>query len=181
MTYLTRTAELKDISSITAIYNQAIEDKSAAFEAEFITDDERKEWLLSRDKKYSVIIIENESGEICGWASLNKFDSKCCFSGVADLSIYIKREMRNKGLGKILLSSLIDTAKEQGFSKLVLNAIDTNNAGKGLYLSIGFREVGIYKDHAIQDNKWIDVVIMEKLLSEKLYCNCGSNSSLNKQ
>ena len=90
MTYLARTAELKDIPSITTIYNQAIEDKSAALETTLTTEDERKEWLLSRDPKYSVLIIENEIEEVLGWASLNEFNAKCSCSDVADFSIYIK-------------------------------------------------------------------------------------------
>lgn len=164
MNYVTRTAELKDIPSITAIYNQAIEDRGAALETALTTEKERCEWLCSRSAKFRVLIIENENAEVLGWASLNEFNTKCCCSGVVDFSIYIKREMRSNGLGKILLGSLIHEAEKQGFSKLVLSALNSNQAAKRLYLSFGFREVGVYEKHAFQNDKWMDVVIMEKLL-----------------
>ena len=172
MNYFTRTAEPKDIPSITAIYNQAIEDRTAALETTLTTEEERSAWLFSRDPKFSVLIIENENGEVLGWASLNEFNSKCCCSGVVDFSIYIKRETRGMGLGKILLASLIHTAENQGFSKLVLSALNSNLAAKRLYLSMGFREVGVYEKHAFQNGEWVDVVIMEKLLSGKTACGC---------
>lgn len=172
MEYLTRTAETKDIPAITAIYNQAIEDRTAALETALTTEEERNKWLFSRGPKYSVLIIENENGDVLGWASLNEFNSKCCCSGVADFSIYIKRETRGMGLGNILLASLIHTAENQGFSKLVLSALNSNLAAKRLYLSMGFREVGVYEKHAFQNGEWVDVVIMEKLLSGKIPCGC---------
>lgn len=72
--------------------------------------------------------------------------------------------MRGKGLGKLLLKSLIQTAKNEGFHKLVLSTFKTNEAGKRLYKSLGFREVGIYEKHGILDGKWIDITIMELIL-----------------
>lgn len=168
MNYVTRTAKQKDIPSITAIYNQAIEDRTAALETALTTEKERSEWLHSRRAKFSVLIIESENAEVLGWASLNEMNTKCCCSGVVDFSIYIKRELRGNGLGKILLSSLIREAEKQGFRKLVLSALHSNQAAKRLYLSFGFREVGVYEKHAFQNGEWMDVVIMEKLLGENL-------------
>jgi L-amino acid N-acyltransferase YncA len=164
MGYLTREATLKDISQITKIYNQGIEDRIATLEIRLRNEEEMKEWLLQRSKKHKVLVIEGENGEVHGWASINVFNSRCCYSGVADLSIYIEREMRGKGLGKILLGSLIETAKEQGFHKLVLSTFKINEAGQKLYKALGFREVGTYEKHGILDGKWVDVTIMEKLL-----------------
>jgi len=86
--------------------------------------------------------------------------------------------MRGNGLGKILLGSLIREAEKQGFSKLVLSALHSNQAAKRLYLSYGFREVGVYEKHAFQNGEWMDIVIMEKLLGENLL---GENLSTGKK
>jgi len=68
------------------------------------------------------------------------------------------------GIGSILLKELISTAKNLGFHKLVLSALAINIRGAALYNKMGFREVGVYKDHGKIDGRWIDVLIMEKIL-----------------
>lgn len=166
MDYKVRLAEPKDIPAITRIYNQGIEDRIATLETRLREDSEMQEWLSQRDDKHKVITIENHKGELLGWASLNTFNSRCCYSGVVDISIYIERKTRGKGLGKILLNSLIEVAKEQGFHKLVLSTFKFNEAGQRLYTSVGFREVGTYIKQGILDGKWVDVTIMERLLNE---------------
>lgn len=164
MNYSTRIAEVEDIPAITKIYNQGIEDRIATLEVRLRTEDEMKDWLTSRSEKNKVLVIEDENRNVYGWASLNTFNSRCCYSGIADVSIYIERQMRGKGLGKILLSSLIETAKEQGFHKMVLSTFKFNEAGQRLYKAMGFREVGTYIKQGMLDGKWVDVTIMEKLL-----------------
>lgn len=165
MSFSARLAVAEDIQAITRIYNQGIEDRIATLETIPKKESEMLEWLLERDESHKVLVIEDNDGNVWGWASLNPFNSRCCYSGVVDISIYIERNMRGKGLGKKLLSALVDTAKEYGFHKLVLSALSKNEAGRGLYKAIGFREVGTYINQGILDGKWVDVVIMEKLLT----------------
>ncbi len=169
MFYSARLATIDDISAITMIYNQGIEDRVATLESCPRKESEMIDWFTKRDEAHKVLAIEDDSGAVWGWASINTFNSRCCYSGVADISIYIERSMRGKGLGKQLMSALIETAREQGFHKLVLSTFSMNEAGKQLYKAAGFREVGIYINQGILDGKWIDITIMEKLLINNLY------------
>lgn len=164
MSKVLRTANVYDIPQITRIYNEGIEDRIATLETGLRSEKDMVEWLSSRDERHIVVVIENELGITVGWASLNIFNSRCCYSGVADISIYIQRDMRGKGFGKKLLEYLIDMAKEKGFHKLVLSTFDYNEAGKRLYKSKGFREVGTYMNQGKLDDKFVNVTIMEKLL-----------------
>ena len=164
MNYIIREAAINDISQITIIYNEGIEDRIATLEINLRTDDTSKEWLMSREKRYKVLVIEDNKGTVIGWASINIFNSRCCYSGVGDISIYIKRELRGKGIGKILLKALQLKAKEFDFHKLVLSTFEHNEIGKGLYKSQGFREVGTYKEQGVLDGKFVNVTIMEKIL-----------------
>lgn len=164
MNYNVRIAQQNDIPFITKIYNEGIEDKIATLETRLRTEEEMLDWLKDRSDRHKVLVIEDESNTVHGWASLNVFNSRCCYSGVVDISIYISRIMRGKGLGNQLLRSLIQTAKDEGFHKLVLSTFKTNEAGKKLYKSLGFREVGTYEKQGILDGKWIDITIMELLL-----------------
>lgn len=159
-----RLAKLNDLPFITEIYNQGIEDRVATLETRLRTIDEMKDWLTSREDRYKVLVIEDEDGVVIGWASINVFNSRCCYSGVGDLSIYIGRDMRGKGYGKILLSALKEEAVKQDFRKLVLSTFEYNEAGQRLYAALGFRKVGTYINQGILDGKFVDVTIMECLL-----------------
>lgn len=165
MNYTTRLAKIEDIPFITTIYNEGIEDRIATLETKLRVNEDMKDWFLNRNDKCKVMVITDEDQTVLGWASLNVFNSRCCYSGVADLSIYIKREFRGKGLGKNLMTYLVSIAEEQGFNKLVLSTFDYNERGKRLYKSLGFREVGTYINQGILDGKFINITIMEKLLN----------------
>lgn len=164
MSYIMREARIEDIESITNIYNQGIEDRIATLETRLRDTDEMKEWFATRGNKYKVIVIEDCEGMVRGWASINVFNSRCCYSGVGDISIYVERDMRGKGLGKQILNYLIEVAKKQDFNKLVLSTFESNEIGKKLYKSAGFREVGTYMNQGILDGKFVNITIMEKLL-----------------
>lgn len=164
MEYLIREATLKDVEFIKDIYNQGIEDRIATLETRLRTTGDMEEWMTNRSIRNKVIVIEDSNNIVRGWASINVFNSRCCYSGVGDISIYIKRSLRGKGLGKILLKALLETAKEQDFHKLVLSTFEFNEAGKKLYKSLGFREVGTYENQGILDGKFVNITIMERLL-----------------
>ncbi|GAA0722331.1 arsinothricin resistance N-acetyltransferase ArsN1 [Clostridium malenominatum] len=164
MDYNKRQAKIEDIPYITSIYNQGIEDKIATLETRLRNVDEMKEWLTSRADRYKVLVIEDQEGILRGWASINVFNLRCCYSGVGDISIYVERNMRGKGIGKLILNYLVETAKEQNFHKLVLSTFEFNDVGKNLYKSTGFREVGTYINQGVLDGKFVNITIMEKLL-----------------
>ena len=123
-----------------------------------------KDWLTTRGERYKVLVIEDQEGVVRGWASINPFNSRCCYSGVGDLSIYIERGCRGMGLGKTLLKALLDTAKKQEFHKIVLSTFEYNEAGKSLYRALGFREVGTYVNQGVLDGSFVNITIMEKLI-----------------
>lgn len=86
-----RRATEQDVSEITTIYNEGIEDRIATLETETKTDKYVMEWLFQRDKRYSVIVLE-ENSQTVGWASINPYSHRCAYKGVGELSIYIYKE-----------------------------------------------------------------------------------------
>ena len=107
---------------------------------------------------------DNPSGPI-GWASLNVFNGRDAYRFVADISVYVERGWRGKGVGRVLLEKLTELGRAHGFHKLVLSAFPGNAAGMALYARSGFRTVGIYHEQGQLDGKWVDTIVMEKLLS----------------
>ncbi|HLO12913.1 MAG TPA: arsinothricin resistance N-acetyltransferase ArsN1 family A [Pseudoneobacillus sp.] len=161
---LIRQAIEKDIESIQMIYNQGIEDRIATLETETKDYSFMKDWFDRHNGRYQVIVAEVE-GQILGWASLNPYNNRAAYLGVADLSLYISRESRGKGIGGKLLKAIQTLAKENDFHKIVLFTFPFNELGQGLYRKQGFREVGVFKNQGILDGQFVDVMAMEKLLT----------------
>ncbi len=158
-----RPATPADAEAICRIYNQGIEDRVATLETELRTPAERRAWLAARGPRHPVIVAES-GGEVVGWASLNAFNPRAAYDHVADLSVYVERGWRGRGVGRRLLERLVALGRELGYHKLVLAAFPFNRAGIALYERCGFREVGVYREQGRLDGRWVDTVVMERLL-----------------
>jgi phosphinothricin acetyltransferase len=158
-----RFASLDDAPAICTIYNQGIEDRVATLETERRDPEERRRWLGSRGTRYPVVVAES-GGQIVAWASLNSFNPRLCYDHVADISVYVERSWRGKGVGRTLLARLVELGRSLGFHKLVLACFPTNKPGVALYERMGFVPVGVYREQGLLDGQWVDVLIMEQLL-----------------
>ena len=160
--YSVRAARADDADAICAIYNEGIADR-ATLETEPRSADERRRWLAARDARHPVVVAEHD-GVVVGWASLNVFNAREAYRHVADISVYVARASRGQGAGTALLERLVALGREIGFHKLVLAGFPDNAASVALYQRLGFREVGVYREQGQLDGRWVDVLLMERLL-----------------
>ena len=162
-----RRARPEDVAAIAEIYTQGILERIATFEAEPRTPEMMLAWLAEHDERHPVLVAE-QAGRVLGWASISSYRPRACYAGVGEFSIYLHRDARGQGIGKVLLSALIDEARRLGYWKLLSRVFPFNTASRRLCAALGFREVGIYEKHAKLDGRWLDVVIVERLIPENL-------------
>jgi L-amino acid N-acyltransferase YncA len=160
---VTRRADGGDLDAILRIYNEGIADRLATLEVDPKTLRDIEDWWAEHDDRYAVVVAEIYD-LVVGWASLNRFSHRCAHAAIADLSVYVARAQRGRGVGQALLEALEAAAKDGRFHKIVLHALEENEAGKRLYRRSGFVEVGVFKEHGLLDGRYVDVVAMEKLL-----------------
>ena len=158
-----RDATGDDAAAICVIYNQGIQDRLATLETEERTPEERRAWLAARGPRHPVLAALAD-GAVVGWASLNVFNPRRAYDHVADLSVYVERGWRGRGVGRRLLEALVARARALGYHKLVLSAFPFNEAGMQAYRRAGFREVGVYREQGLLDGQWVDTIVMEKIL-----------------
>jgi L-amino acid N-acyltransferase YncA len=158
-----RRASGADVEALRRIYNEGIEDRIATLDADPKTLEEIGEWWDQHTDRFGVFVAVAKD-HVVGWASLNRFSHRCAHADIADLSVYVARNYRGKGIGSKLLHALIKEAAEKGFHKIVLHALNLNEHGKRLYRSVGFVEIGVFKRHGRLDGRFVDVVAMELLL-----------------
>lgn len=162
-----RRARLEDAAAIAEIYNQAIEQRIATFETEPRTKEERRQWIENQGHRHPILVAEAE-GQVVGWTSVSAYRSRPCYSGVGEFSVYVHEKARGQGVGRQLLTGLIDEVTQLGYWKLVSRIFSFNHASRSLCRSCGFREVGVYEKHGKLDGRWVDCVIVERLIDANL-------------
>jgi len=161
-----RDATRADAEALAIIYNQGIEDRVATFETDMRDTAERTEWLESHDPEHPVIVAEDAAGRVIGWAAISPISDRCCYRGVGEYSVYIRRDSRGAGLGTRLVQAIIERASSLGYWKLIGRMFTDNQPTIRIAKSLGFREVGVLRKHGKLDGKWRDVLEVERLFPE---------------
>ncbi|MFN7931638.1 MAG: arsinothricin resistance N-acetyltransferase ArsN1 family A [Blastocatellia bacterium] len=156
-----RSASLNDAAAIAHIYNEGIADRIATFETTPRTEADVRTWF---DGVHPIVVVE-ENGAVIAFASTSTYRPRDCYDGIAEFSIYVAREARGRGAGKIALKNLLEVAAQTGYWKLVSRIFPENQHSRKLVRACGFREVGVYEKHGQLDGIWRDVVIVERLLN----------------
>jgi L-amino acid N-acyltransferase YncA len=147
----------QDWPSVKAIYLEGIATGNATFETDV---PEWKDWD-SRHLQAARLAAEAD-GKVVGWAALTPVSSRCVYSGVAELSIYVAASMRGKGVGKALLGELIRESEARGFWTLQTGIFPENKASLALHEKSGFRIVGRRERIGKMNDRWRDVLFLER-------------------
>lgn len=164
MNPVARPASPNDAERIAQIYNEGIEDRVGTFETRPRTSADIRAWF---DDRHPIVVVEHH-GTVIAFAATSSYRSRECYAGIAEFSVYVARAARGLGAGRVAMQALIEAVKSAGIWKLVSRIFVENTASRKLMASIGFREVGIYEQHAQLDGQWRDVVIVERLIPENL-------------
>ncbi len=154
---ITREFKESDFSAVKDIYQQGIDTGNATFQTKA---KDWHDWNSSMLEVCRLVAVEN--GRVIGWAALSAVSSRCVFEGVAEVSIYVADEARSKGVGNALLSELISKSEEEGFWTLQAGIFPENESSIALHKKNGFRVIGVRERLGKMNDKWRDIVLMER-------------------
>lgn len=160
-----RPARRQDAAAIAHIYNQGIEDRIGTFETEPRTVEQIEAWF---DHAPAFVAVEGEDGAVLGYAVAQPYSDRCCYQGIGEFSVYVLREARGRGVGRVAMSALIEAAKAAGLWKLLSRVFPENRASLNLMAWSGFKEIGVHEKHGKLDGVWRDCVIVEQVFPENL-------------
>ena len=158
-----RPAEADDLLAIADIYNDAILNSTATFEVEPWTPEQRDRWFREHSHPYAVLVAV-QGGAVLGWASLSPFRSKPAYRFTAEDSVYVRDQHRGEGIGAPLLARLLEVGARNGFHSVIARIADGNPASLRLHRRFGFRRAGVEREVGYKFDRWLDVVVMQKLL-----------------
>ena len=159
---LIRRAEMRDLESITAIYNDAIVKTIAAFDTQPKTAQEQISWFEKHGPKHPILVADS-GGDVIGWISLSEWSDRCSYSDTAEVSLYVAEEHRGKGVGRKLLKAALYEGREIGLHTIVSRIAGGNETSVRLHESFGFQHIGIMREVGRKFGKLIDVYLMQKI------------------
>lgn len=161
----TRLATVDDAAAIAGIYNQGMAERIATFETDPRSPADIARQLSDKGDRFPTVVVERD-GRVVAWATAGAYRSRPAYAGVAEHSVYVDRDARGAGAGRVALDALSEAYRARGFWKLVSRIFPENLASLALHERAGFRVVGVYRRHGRLDGAWRDCVIVEKLLGE---------------
>jgi L-amino acid N-acyltransferase YncA len=146
-----------DWPAVRAIYEQGIATGNATFEKSAPAWDAWDAAHLPYCR-----LVAHSAGEVLAWAVLSPVSSRCVYSGVAEVSIYVAARARGRGLGLALLSALVEASERANIWTLQAGIFPENAASIELFRKAGFRVLGRRERLGQMDGRWRDVVLMER-------------------
>ena len=160
-----RPSSERDIAAVTVIYAHHVLHGTGSFETEppNVADmTARRADVLSKGLPH---LVAERDGEVLGFAYCNWFKPRPAYRYSAEDSIYLADSARGQGLGARLLAALSEAAEAAGVRRLIALIGDSANAGSiGVHRAQGFAHVGVLKDCGWKQDRWVDVVLMDKVL-----------------
>ncbi len=146
-----------DWEEVQSIYREGISTGNATFETE---TPEWDEW----DKSHlpDCRFVAKSERQVVGWAALSPVSTRRVYSGVVEVSLYVKSSARGVGAGKALLRALIEESERAGIWTLQGMTFPENTASIALQKACGFREVGYRERIGQMNGLWRDVILMER-------------------
>jgi phosphinothricin acetyltransferase len=146
-----------DWPHVASIYAAGIATRNATFETEVPSFEE---WNASHLAEHR--FVATDGGRIAGWIALTGYSDRCCYSGVADLSVYVDPAAQRRGIGRALLEHLVADTERSGIWTLQAGVFPENEASLALHRRCGFRVVGTRQRIGELDGVWRDVVLLER-------------------
>ena len=147
-----------DWTSVAKIYNDGISSGFATFETSV---PDYNSWNKAHLKACRLVASSTE--EILGWAALSPVSSRCVYGGVAEVSVYIAKNARGLGIGKLLMKQLIIDSENVGLWTLQSGVFPENKASIELHKSMGFRYIGKReKVSKTAEGIWKDNLLFER-------------------
>ncbi len=154
-----------DLPAILAIHNDAVATSTAIWNEPLADLADRQALLEERRRLGYPFIVARDGDTLVGYATFGDFRKGTGYRYTVEHSIYVHRDHRRRGIARLLMPQLIEAARGAGKHAMV-GGIEAGNAGSiALHRAFGFREVGRLPEVGAKFGRWLDLVLMQKLLA----------------
>jgi L-amino acid N-acyltransferase YncA len=151
--------------SILAILNDAIATTTALYDYHPRTAAMMEAWMDGKEHgQYPIIGVVSDEDRLLGFGTYGPFRNWPAYKYTIEHSIYVDRDYRGQGLGRLLLVELIAAARRQSFHALIGGIDALNEASIALHRRMGFELCGTIRHAGFKFGRWLDLQLYELLL-----------------
>jgi L-amino acid N-acyltransferase YncA len=162
-----RDAAITDLEAITAIHNHAVVHTTAIWNEDAVDVDDRAVWLAERTcDGFPVIVAVDDSG-LLGYAAFGRWRPHSGFRHTVEHSVYVRDGAHGRGIGRALMTELIDRARAQGIHVMIAAVESANDASVALHERLGFVEVGRMPQVGAKFGRWLDLSFLQLTLDDR--------------
>lgn len=181
--FVVRNAVLEDAARLVEIYDYYVKETAISFEYETPSLAEFRERMRRTMRRYPYLVIERE-GTIEGYAYAGPFVGRAAYDRSCELTIYLERNARKCGMGRMLYEALEAALKDMeilnlyaciGYPRQEDAYLTTNSAD--FHAHLGFSKVGEFHACGYKFDRWYDMIWMEKLIGEHREGRFGNGST----
>ena len=160
---IVRLAQATDAEAIRAIYNLEVLESTVTFDLVPRTHDDQRAWLAAHAGAHPAVVAV-DGDQVVGFGSLSPYKDRPAYSTTVEDSVYVHRDRRRQGVGRLILGELLTLATTHGFHAVIARIVGDQQASIALHESCGFGLVGVEKEVGRKFGRWLDVVELQRLL-----------------
>jgi phosphinothricin acetyltransferase len=160
-----RDATEADLPAILEIYNDAVANTTAIWNETLVDLTNRRDWFAARQARGFPILVADEDGVVKGYAAYGDWRAFEGFRHTVEHSVYVHREARGGGIGRLLMRELITRAASNGIHVMIACVEAGNAASIRLHETLGFRLTGTFSEVGIKFGRWLDLACLELRVS----------------
>jgi phosphinothricin acetyltransferase len=163
---LIRPAVTSDAEALAAIYGHNVLHGFGTFEEVPPSASEMDQRRLAVVEQGLPWLVAEDAGQVVGYAYAAPFRPRAAYRYTVEDSIYLAPEAVGRGLGRALLSAVLQACEAIGLRQVVAVIGDSQNAASvGLHRALGFEPAGVGRSVGFKHGRWIDIVWMQKALN----------------
>ncbi|MCD1571815.1 GNAT family N-acetyltransferase [Agromyces mediolanus] len=164
--YVIRPAAPADLPSVREIYNYYVANSTVTFDEDAMSLREWRQKYAMLDKLgLPFLVAESPSGQLLGYALAAPWRQRRAYRYTVENSIYLGPAASGKGLGRALLTALIDAATAAGLREMIAVIADQGaEASLALHDKFGFVEIGRMGRVGFKFDRWLGTVLLQKNL-----------------
>ncbi len=158
-----RLATLDDAEAIRAIYNPEVLESTVTFDLVPRSLEDQQAWIDAHSGTYPAIVAV-EDDDVAGFGSLTAYKERPAYRTSVEDSVYVNRAFQGRGVGHLILNSLVGLAADHGFHAMFARIVGGHEASISLHRKNGFEIIGIEKEVGRKFGQWLDVAVMQRLV-----------------
>src|SRR5215469_1479558 len=160
-----RAATEADIADVQSIYAHHVLTGTGTFEEEPPSVEEMTERFANVIDHGGSWFVATDATGVLGYAYYTQFRDRSAYRFCVEDSVYVREDVRGQGVGKALVSRLVEDAAAAGMRQMIAVIGDSENTGSiGVHASLGFHMVGTLRAVGVKFGRWVDVVTMQRSL-----------------